>query len=90
MSARQEPFEKTLERLEAVVARLESGEVSLEKGVALFKEGMALAASCRKRLEDARMEIAQALAAGGEKPFEDREPAPEQERPDTEEDSRVG
>ena len=72
MSARQEPFEKTLERLEGVVARLESGDVPLEKGVALFKEGMHLAASCRKRLAEAKMEISLAVAGGkgGEVPFD--------------------
>jgi exodeoxyribonuclease VII small subunit len=72
MSARQEPFEKTLDRLEAVVARLESGETSLEKGVALFKEGMTLAAACRKRLEEAKMEISLAVSGekGGEVPFD--------------------
>lgn len=71
MSARQETFEKTLERLEAVVARLESGDMPLEKGVALFKEGMALAATCRKRLTDAKMEISLALGEGGDVPFPD-------------------
>lgn len=73
MSARQETFEKTLERLETVVARLESGDASLEKGVALFKEGMILAASCRKRLDDAKMEISLAMGGtpGGVVPFGD-------------------
>lgn len=73
MSARQESFEKTLERLESVVAKLESGDASLEKGVALFKEGMILAASCRKRLDDAKMEISLAMGGmpGGEAPFGD-------------------
>ncbi len=88
MSARREPFEKTLERLEAVVARLESGETTLEKGVALFKEGMMLAASCRKRLDEARMEITLALAGGGETPFES--PEPDDGRSDTREAPRVG
>jgi exodeoxyribonuclease VII small subunit len=71
MSVRQESFEKTLERLESVVARLESGDASLDKGVALFKEGMTLAASCRKRLDDAKMEISLALGGpqGGVAPF---------------------
>ncbi|MEF3697428.1 exodeoxyribonuclease VII small subunit [Desulfolutivibrio sp.] len=71
MSVRQESFEKTLERLEAVVARLESGDAPLDKGVTLFKEGMALAASCRKRLDDAKMEISLAMGGpqGGVTPF---------------------
>lgn len=84
MSARQESFEKTLERLEGVVARLESGEASLEKGVALFKEGMALAASCRKRLDEAKMDISLAVAGdkAGAVPFDPESgTGPDQEEP---------
>jgi exodeoxyribonuclease VII small subunit len=50
-------FEKQLKRLQKIVAMLESGDVPLEKGVALYKEGLELAAGCRKRLEEARVEI---------------------------------
>ena len=56
-AAREESFEKALERLERIAARLEAGDVPLEKGVALYKEGMGLVASCRKRLEAAKLEL---------------------------------
>jgi exodeoxyribonuclease VII small subunit len=58
MAKKQENFEESLARLSAIVEELEAGEVPLEKGVALFKEGVALAALCRKRLEQARNEVA--------------------------------
>jgi exodeoxyribonuclease VII small subunit len=58
MAKKSDSFEDSLARLTAIVAELEAGEVPLEKGVALFKEGAALAASCRKRLDAARTEVA--------------------------------
>ena len=70
MTEKEESFEKALERLERIAARLESGDIPLEKGVALYKEGMGLVASCRKRLEAARLEIALAGEDGATRPFE--------------------
>ncbi len=52
-------FEKQLAKLKAIVEQLESGELPLEKGVTLYKQGVTLAASCRKRLDAARLEIEQ-------------------------------
>ena len=69
-AAREESFEKALERLERIAARLEAGDVPLEKGVALYKEGMGLVASCRKRLEAAKLELALAGEDGGLRPVE--------------------
>ncbi len=71
MSVKEESFEKALERLERIAARLEAGDVPLEKGVALYKEGMGLVASCRKRLEAARLEITLAGEDGSQRPFEE-------------------
>jgi len=70
VSVKEESFEKALERLERIAVRLEAGDVPLEKGVALYKEGMGLVATCRKRLEAARMEIALAGEDGTMTPFE--------------------
>jgi exodeoxyribonuclease VII small subunit len=70
VSEREEPFEKALEKLERIAAKLEAGDIPLEKGVALYKEGMGLVAMCRKRLEAARLEIAQAGEDGSVRPFE--------------------
>ena len=69
-AAREESFEKALERLERIAARLEAGDVPLEKGVALYKEGMGLVASCRKRLEAAKLELSLAGEDGVLRPFE--------------------
>lgn len=70
MTEKEESFEKALERLARIAAKLEAGDVPLEKGVALYKEGMQLVASCRKRLEAARLEIAVAGEDGTLRPFD--------------------
>ena len=67
---KEESFEKALERLSRIAAKLEAGDVPLEKGVALYKEGMQLVASCRKRLEAARLEIAVAGEDGTLRSFD--------------------
>lgn len=69
-AAREESFEKALERLERIAVRLEAGDVPLEKGVALYKEGMGLVASCRKRLEAAKLEVSLAGEDGTLVPFD--------------------
>ncbi len=70
MSVKEESFEKALARLERIAVALEAGDVPLEKGVALYKEGMGLVASCRKRLEAARLEISLAGEDGAVVPFD--------------------
>ncbi|HML54546.1 MAG TPA: exodeoxyribonuclease VII small subunit [Solidesulfovibrio magneticus] len=70
MSVKEESFEKALVRLERIAVALEAGDVPLEKGVALYKEGMGLVASCRKRLEAARLEISLAGEDGAVVPFD--------------------
>ena len=70
MSVKEESFEKALTRLERIAVALEAGDVPLEKGVALYKEGMGLVASCRKRLEAARLEISLAGEDGAVVPFD--------------------
>jgi len=64
MSAKQESFEKSLERLQKIVDQLESGELPLEKGVSLYKEGLGLAGSCRKQLDDARLAVSKVTPEG--------------------------
>jgi len=51
------PFEKALERLEAIVGKLESGEVPLAEAVKLYEEGIALRARCQALLTDAEKRI---------------------------------
>lgn len=58
MSQEKKPdFEKQMARLQKIVEGLESGEMPLEKGVALYKEGLAIAASCKKKLAEARHDV---------------------------------
>ncbi|WP_034642422.1 exodeoxyribonuclease VII small subunit [Desulfovibrio inopinatus] len=68
-------FEKQLAKLKAIVEQLESGELPLEKGVTLYKQGVSLAASCRQRLDVARLEIEQATVedVSGQTPDEEDE-----------------
>lgn len=51
------PYEKALERLEAIVARIESGEAGLEESIALYEEGVALGTRCRKILSQAEQRV---------------------------------
>ena len=53
----QQPFEVSLDRLEAIVRELETGAPPLEKSLDLFAEGMQLAEQCRTQLEAAESKI---------------------------------
>ena len=58
MSLEKKPdFEKQIQRLQKIVESLEQGTLPLEKGVDLYKEGLALAASCKKKLVEARHSV---------------------------------
>jgi exodeoxyribonuclease VII small subunit len=54
-----EPFEKNLERLDAIVHELEDADLPLDKALQLYEEGMKLSEFCHKQLEEAegRVEI---------------------------------
>jgi exodeoxyribonuclease VII small subunit len=74
-----EPFEKNLERLDAIVRELEDADLSLDKALELYEEGMKLSEFCHKQLEEAegRIDILSKKAGGKvvAEPFEpdDRE-----------------
>ena len=51
--AARQPFEISVDRLEAIVRELESGAPPLETSLELFAEGMKLAEQCREQLEAA-------------------------------------
>jgi exodeoxyribonuclease VII small subunit len=51
------PFEKALERLEAIVAKMESGKLSLDEMMKCFEEGSSLSQSCEKKLKDLEKKI---------------------------------
>lgn len=61
-----EPFEKNLERLDAIVRELEDADLPLDKALQLYEEGMKLSEFCHKQLEEAegRIEILSKKAGG--------------------------
>jgi exodeoxyribonuclease VII small subunit len=69
-----EPFEKNLERLDAIVRELEDADLPLDKALQLYEEGMKLSEFCHKQLEEAegRIEILSKKAGGKvvSEPFE--------------------
>ncbi len=54
---KEQNFEASIERLEAIVSKLESGSVSLEESVKLYEEGLTLAKNCTLQLENAKQKI---------------------------------
>lgn len=74
-TAEQEPFEKSLERLEGIVNKLESGEEGLEGSIALFEEGAALSKQLAQRLESVKQKVEVLIKEGKDrfsaKPLED-------------------
>jgi exodeoxyribonuclease VII small subunit len=75
-----EPFEKNLERLDAIVHQLEDADLPLEKALQLYEEGMKLSEVCHKQLEEAegRVEILMKKAGGKvvAEPFEPKDSDP--------------
>jgi exodeoxyribonuclease VII small subunit len=57
------PFEKVVERLEAIVLDLEKGDLPLEKSLEVFEEGVRLSKLGGKRLDDAEAKIEELLSA---------------------------
>ena len=54
---KQEPFERSLERLEGIVSKLESGEEGLEQSIKLFEEGALLSKQLTQRLETVKQKV---------------------------------
>lgn len=63
------PFEKHMERLEAIVRTLERGDVPLEESLALFEEGVRIARICSERLDAVEGKIEVLLGVGNEGPI---------------------
>ncbi len=67
-----EPFEKSLESLEALVRELESGKKGLEESLETFEKGVGLARNLTKQLEAAKHKVEILTKEGGStsrKPF---------------------
>jgi len=63
--APQEPFERSLEKLEGIVRDLESGEKGLEESLGLFEDGISLAKGLTARLEEAKHRVEVLTKDGG-------------------------
>ena len=50
-------FEQSLSRLQEIVKLLESGETYLSDSLDLYKEAVELSVSCKKELEDAKLQV---------------------------------
>ena len=77
-------FEKGLAELERIVAKLESSEIDLETAVADFEQGMKIQQYCKKKLEEATLQVNRLLQDGKLKPLKDlphRQAAPPQPSP---------
>ena len=68
---KQQSFEESMERLEAIVAQLEKGECGLDQSLKLFEEGAKLAGTCEELLDKAEQKVNLLLANGQEVPFEE-------------------
>jgi exodeoxyribonuclease VII small subunit len=80
-SVKAEPFEKNLERLDAIVRQLEDADLPLEKALNLYEEGMKLSEVCQRQLQEAegRVQILMKRAGGkiAAEPFDREEEEPE-------------
>ena len=77
-------FEKGLAELERIVAKLESSEIDLETAVADFEQGIKIQQYCKKKLEEATLQVNRLLQDGKLKPLKDlphRQAAPLQQSP---------
>lgn len=75
-SAKPDPFEKNLERLDAIVQQLEDADLPLEKALHLYEEGMQLSEVCHKQLQEAEGRVQILMKKGGKisaEPFEPEE-----------------
>lgn len=76
-AAKAEPFEKNLERLDAIVRQLEDADLPLEKALHLYEEGMRISEVCQRQLQEAegRVQILMKRAGGkvAAEPFEPNE-----------------
>ena len=64
-------FEKGLAELERIVARLESNEIDLETALADFEQGMKIQQYCKKKLDEATLQVNRLLQDGKLKPLQD-------------------
>ena len=77
-------FEKGLAELERIIAKLESSDIDLETAVADFEQGIKIQQYCKKKLDEATLQVNRLLQDGKLKPLKDlphRQAAPLQQSP---------
>ena len=77
-------FEKGLAELERIIAKLESSDIDLETAVADFEQGIKIQQYCKKKLDEATLQVNRLLQDGKLKPLKDlphRQTAPLQQSP---------
>lgn len=57
MSEKEENFEDSMKKLEAIVQELEKGELNLDESVKKFEEGIIISKNANKMLETAEKKI---------------------------------
>ena len=77
-------FEKGLAELERIVKKLESSDVDLETAVADFEQGMKIQQYCKRKLDEATLQVNRLLEDGNLRPLQDlphHQPKPPQQSP---------
>ena len=64
-------FEKGLAELERIVKKLESSDVDLETAVADFEQGMKVQQYCKRKLDEATLQVNRLLEDGKLSPLKD-------------------
>lgn len=64
-------FEKGLAELERIVKKLESSDVDLETAVADFEQGMKIQQYCKRKLDEATLQVNRLLEDGKLRPLQD-------------------
>ena len=64
-STKQQNFETSLARLEAIVKDMEAGSLDLEEMIARFEEGQTLLAFCTEKLNEVEKKIEVLVRKGG-------------------------
>lgn len=52
-------FEEAILKLNDIVEKLESGELPLEDSIKLYQQGIEISMSCKKEIENAKVQIKQ-------------------------------
>lgn len=74
MTERENKFEASMKKLEAIVDELEKGDFSLEESLQKFEEGLKLGKACREILERAEATVKTLVEGEGGELTEEHRP----------------